>query len=285
MDFKPESDVAVREKKADDYLDVARSLALNKRLEESLYYYRESMHLLEELGFKHRLNQLIWELEKVLTGDISELNYLKFEAFQEYDNVRREIILEKIHKFEDTKSWIEKREEMLEKTLFDAKKFADAEKYAKSKIMYARAIKFLNDLGWSKEIETIRNEIKLIDEKVYVIEQRKKIEQELEVQKKLEREKYFEEEKQKFEAEKRAKAYVPPEPDPQEELLKKKNHIAEMNKQKALDAEKAGNYRSALNRYEYLYSLYLELNYDPIQRERVKQKIGEMNEKIKEAAI
>ena len=87
MDFKPESDVAVKEKKADDFLEVARSLALNNRVDESLYYYRESMRLFEELGFKHRLNRLIWELEKVLTGEIKNLNYLQYEAFQEYDNV------------------------------------------------------------------------------------------------------------------------------------------------------------------------------------------------------
>ena len=53
-----------------------------------------------------------------------------------------------------------------------------------------------------------------------------------------------------------------------------------MNKKKAEDAEKAGNYRLALNRYEYLLNLYIELNHDPIQRERVKQKIGEMKDKI-----
>ena len=82
MDFKPESDVAVKERKADDYLEVARSLALNNRVDESLYYYRESMRLFEDLGFKHRLNRLIWELEKVLTGEIKDSNYLQYEAFQ-----------------------------------------------------------------------------------------------------------------------------------------------------------------------------------------------------------
>jgi hypothetical protein len=285
VDFKPESDVTIQEKRADDFLDVARSLALNNRVDEALYYYKESMHLFEELGFKHRLNQLIWELEKVLSGEIKELKYLQYEAFVEYDDVRREIILEKIHSYEDGKNWIEKREELLEKTLSDAKKYADNKKYSKAKIFYARALKFLKELGWNKEIETIRNEIKLIDEKVYVIEQRKKIEQELVEQKKQEREQYFEEEKRKFEAEQRAKAYVPPEPDQQEEMIKKKMQIAEMNKKKAMDAEKAGNYRIALNRYEYLYNLYLELNFDPIQRERIKQKIKEMNDKINRVII
>ena len=53
-----------------------------------------------------------------------------------------------------------------------------------------------------------------------------------------------------------------------------------MNKKKAEEAEKAGNYRIALNRYEYLFNLYIELNHDPIQRERIKQKIGEMKDKI-----
>ena len=117
MDFKPESDVAVKERKADDYLEVARSLALNNRVDESLYYYRESMHLFEDLGFKHRLNRLIWELEKVLTGEIKNLNYLQYEAFQEFDNVRRDLILEKLHDYESGKNWVEKREELLNKTL------------------------------------------------------------------------------------------------------------------------------------------------------------------------
>ena len=280
MDFKPESDTSVKERKADDYLEVARSLALNNRVDESLHYYRESMHLFEELGFKHRLNRLIWELEKVLTGEIKELNYLQYEAFQEFDNVRRDLILEKLHDYESGKNWVEKREEMLDKTLSEAKKYADAEKYSKAKLFYARALKFLRDLGWHKEIETIQNEIKLLSEKEYVRHERTRIEQELIEQKKQEREQFFEDEKQKFEGEKLAKAYVPPEPDPQEEKLKKKNQIAEMNKKKAEDAEKAGNYRIALNRYEYLSNLYLELNFDPIQRERIKQKIGEMKDKI-----
>ncbi|TFG21003.1 MAG: hypothetical protein EU530_01550 [Promethearchaeota archaeon] len=280
MDFKPESDVAVKERKADDFLEVARSLALNNRVDESLYYYRESMRLFEELGFKHRLNRLIWELEKVLTGEIKNLNYLQYEAFQEYDNVRRDLILEKLHDYESGKNWVEKREELLNKTLSEAKKYADAEKYSKAKLFYGRALKFLRDLGWHKEIETIQNEIKLLSEKEYVRDERLRIEQELAEQKKKEREKYFETEKQKFEEAERQKAYIPPEPDPQEEALKKKVQIAEMNKKKAEDAEKAGNYRLALNRYEYLLNLYIELNYDPIQRERIKQKIGEMKDKI-----
>jgi len=279
VDFKPESDTSVKERKADDYLEVARSLALNNRVDESLHYYRESMHLFEELGFKHRLNRLIWELEKVLTGEIKELNYLQYEAFQEFDNVRRDLILEKLHDYESGKNWVEKREEMLDKTLSEAKKYADAEKYSKAKLFYARALKFLRDLGWHKEIETIQNEIKMLSEKEYVRDERTRIEQELTEQKKQEREQFFEDEKQKFEAEKLAKAYVPPEPDPQEEMLKKKYQIAEMNKKKAEEAEKAGNYRIALNRYEYLFNLYIELNHDPIQRERIKQKISEMKDK------
>lgn len=281
MDFKPESDVAIKEKRADDYLEVARSLALNNRVDESLHYYQVSLRLFEELGFRHRLNRLIWELEKVLTGEIKELNYLQYEAFQEYDNVRRDLILEKLHSYESGKNWVEKREELLNKTLSEAKKYADAEKYSKAKIFYARALKFLRDLGWHKEIETIQNEIKLMSEKEYVRDERMRIEQELAEQKKVEREQYLDTEKQKFEEEKRQKAYVPPEPDPQVEVLKKKTQIAEMNKKKAEDAEKAGNYRIALNRYEYLLNLYIELNHDPIQRERVKQKIGEMKDKIK----
>ncbi len=279
MDFE-ESDVAIEERRADDYLEVARSLAMNNRVDEALHYYKVSMNLFEKLGFKHRLNRLIWELEKVLNGEIKELNYLQYEAFQEYDNVRREIILERVHSYEDSVNWVKKREELLERTLFDAKKNADNGKYNKAKIFYGRAIKFLKDLGWHKELETIRNEIKLIDEKVYVIEQRKKIEQDLAVQKKLERVKYLKEEKQKFELAQKQKAYVPPEPDPQVELLKKKKQIAEMNKMKAMEAENAGNYKIALNRYKYLLQLYLELNHDPIQRERIKQKIGEMKDKI-----
>jgi len=280
VDFKPESDTSVKERKADDYFEVARSLALNNRVDESLHYYRESMHIFEELGFKHRLNRLIWELEKVLTGDIKELNYLQYEAFQEFDNVRRDIILEKLHDYESGKNWVEKREELLDKTLSEAKKYADAEKYSKAKLFYARALKFLRDLGWHKEIETIQNEIKLLSEKEYVRGERIRIEQELADQKKQEREQFFEEEKQKFEDAQRKKAYVPPEPDPQEEMLKKKSQIAEMNKKKAEEAEKAGNYRIALNRYEYLFNLYAEINHDPIQRERIKQKIGEMKDKI-----
>lgn len=280
MDFN-ESEISIKEKKAEDYLEVARSLALNNRVDESLYYYRESMHLFEELGFRHRLNRLVWELEKVLTGEIKELNYLKYEGFQEFDNVRREIILEKLHQYESEKNWVEMREELLDKSLTEAKKYADAEKFSKAKLFYARALKFLKDLGWRKEIETIQNEIKLLSEKEYVKKERIRIEQELAEQKKKERETFLETEKQKFEEAQRKKTYVPPEPDPQIELLKKKNQIAEMNKKKAEDAEKAGNYRIALNRYEYLFNLYLELNQDPIQRERIKQKIGEMKDKIK----
>ena len=184
VDFKPESDISVKEQKADDYLEVARSLALNNRVEEALYYYKESMHLFEELGFKHRLNRLIWELEKVLNNEIKELNYLQYEAFQELDNVRREIILEKVHQYEDTVNWVKKREELLELTLRDAKKYADAEKYSKAKIFYARALKFLRDLGWAKEQETIQDEIKLLPEKEFIQEERQRIEQELAVQKK-----------------------------------------------------------------------------------------------------
>ena len=104
----------------------------NNRVDEALFYYKESMHLFEELGFKHRLNRLIWELEKVLNNEIKELNYLQYEAFQELDNVRREIILEKVHQHEDTVNWVKKREELLELTLRDAKKYADDEKYSKA---------------------------------------------------------------------------------------------------------------------------------------------------------
>lgn len=281
VDFEPKTDVAIKEQKADDYLEVARSLALNNRTEEALYYYKESMHLFEELGFKHRLNRLLWEIEKVLTGEIKELSYLQYEVFQEYDNIRREVIMERVHSFEDTVNWVKKREEMLERTLSDAKKHADDENYSKAKIFYARALKFLKDLGWHKEIETIQNEINFLSEKEYVRDERKRIEQELVETKKYEREQFFEKEKRKFEEEQRQKAYVLPLPDPQEEMLKKKNQIAEMNKKKAMDAEIAGNYRIALSRYEYLYNLYMELNHDPIQRERIRQKIGEMKEKIK----
>jgi hypothetical protein len=135
-------------------------------------------------------------------------------------------------------------------------------------------------LGWRKEIETIQNEIKLLSEKEYVKNERIRIEQELAEQKKQEREQFFASEKQKFEEAQRKKAYVPPEPDPQAEVLKKKRQIAEMNKKKAEEAEKAGNYRIALNRYEYLFNLYLELNHDPIQRERIKQKIIEIKDKV-----
>ena len=280
MDFS-ESEISIKEKKADDFLEVARSLALNNRVDESLYYYRECMHLFEELGFRHRLNRLVWELEKVLTGEIKQLNYLKYEGFQEFDNVRREIVLEKLHKYESEKNWVEMREELLDKSLSEAKKYADAEKFSKAKLFYTRALKFLKDLGWRREIETVQNEIRLLSEKEYVKKERIRIEQELAKQKKKEREEFFEAEKQKFEETQRKKIEVPPEPNPQEEVLKKKQQIAEMNQKKAEEAEKAGNYRIALNRYEYLFNLYLELNHDPIQRERIKQKIGEMKDKMK----
>ena len=72
---------------------------------------------------------------------------------------------------------------------------------------------------------------------------------------------------------------------PERSLLKKKKQLAELNKKKAMDAEKVGNYRIALNRYEYLLNLYLELDYDPIQREHIKQKIDEMKEKTRYKAI
>ena len=73
----------------------------------------------------------------------------------------------------------------------EAKKYADAEKFAKAKLFYARALKFLRDLGWHKEIETIKNEITLLTEKEYVRDERARIEQELTEQKRARARKVF----------------------------------------------------------------------------------------------
>ncbi|MBN2156466.1 MAG: hypothetical protein JW776_10520 [Candidatus Lokiarchaeota archaeon] len=274
------ADITLKEQKADDYLDVARSLALNKRIDESLYYYKECLHILEELGFKSQLNRLIWEIEKILTGDIKSLQYLQYDAFQDYDHVRKELILERIQQYEDSKTWLEKKEELLDHTLTDAKKYADAGKISKAKIFYRYAAKILKQIGWTKELNLILDEIKLLDEKIYIAEERKRIEKELSNHKKREMEQFLEEEKRKFEQRQQKTNHTPSLVSPEQERINKKLQIAELNLKKAQDAEKAANYQLALNRYKYLLSIYVEINYDPIKCERIKQKIREIQDKV-----
>jgi len=273
--------INIIERKADDYLEVARSLAINKRIDESLYYYRECLQIFEEMGFISQINRVIWEIEKVLNGETSSLNYLKYDAFQELDHVRKDIILERLQKYESGKTWLEKKEQMLEKTLFDAKKYADEGKYAKAKLFYRHASKILKMIGWEKEMNVILNEIKMLDEKIIIQEETEKIETQLAIQKKQELQRYLNEESEKIEQKRRENRFIPLVPSPEEEMHKKKFQIAELNLIKAQEAEQAENYQLALNRYKYLFEIYQQLNYDPIKKERITQKISEMEDRIK----
>ncbi len=178
---------------------------------------------------------------------------------------------------------VKKKEEMLlnqaNKALDEGKRLVDGKKFKEAKPFYEEAIDIFNKLGWTQQVDVLKDELKNIDK--YAEELKEKLKQDFINRKK--QEKAFEQraagiiaKKKKKEEERLARMQML---SPQ---LQRNLKTAKMALEKAEKELKLKKYQRVINRYEYILDLYRTI---PIDKLNLSQDISEIEQEISELKL
>jgi len=298
------------EAKGNEFLQNAKKLTRDKKIDEALKNYEEAYKIYEKLKFNYQCKKIKLDITKLKElqrqygrvvekiepivkkeGELSLIEKRRMKLREQAESAKKGSLSNrgsKLSAIEEKKRILAEKKEREEALLDTANRFleegkilVESKKFKEAKNSYRDAINTFKDLGWHDQVKVLYEELKNIDryQTQYIKEQREKElklkEQEKKFQARIDEE-MGKKKAQEQERLARLKA-LPPE-------MQKKVEKAKMLLEKAEREEKMNKLQMAIKRYQYIIELYNSLPKEKIDLSsdisKIEKKITELEGKI-----